>query len=369
MNKNAIFVLMCTMIPTSALAGPPGENTSGSTITEITADVAGLKECIITGLVIDSAGLGGTSADALSQFLSNVQVSFAGDVALRMTRHGNSGAVHQIELTGNMVAGTLFLQVAKSSTAAGASAEASATAEVEAAAGAIAQALAGAFVGINEEIDLGITKITVKAGAEAAGEGAAVAGAASTADASSSSNAGTAGAADTEASAKGEGTAATGSVFYVQGANIEEFSTQLNLATGALVSVQTDALAQTYADAFATAAAYAMAQASVAAAARGELAFKFDLPIIGSGSLPIVDDFDSAADAANTILAAADEIAAQAGSLAESSAKTLAQSTVGVDLVAGFENLPGTEDFLEVTSIGDVELDCSSSVSTVAQAD
>lgn len=355
---------------TGAWAGPPGANTHGSTTTTISAAVDGVGVCLVFAHAADDDTDAGATASALADAMSDISVSYSGDVTLDLTRHGLNGAVHQVDLTASMGNGTLYALVAESAAHVDSSAEAISSVAVDAAAGMIAQAVAVLFQGIDFDIDLVVTEITVKVGSEARTEVYTDANAFAESSASASSNADADGDTSATASATGDGSSASGSSFYVQGANIEEFEAQLSLTSGTLVDVQTDVLAQAYANAIATSMVYALAEASVYAEAEASLSFVYDLPIIGEGELPIVTAFDSATAAAQEIMNAAETIIAQAEAMAESSARTIAESAVNLNLLVKYENLPGTEDLLLATSMGNLELDCSqTSASADAQAD
>ncbi len=363
MNKKMLFVLISSLLSTGTWAGPPGQNTHGSTTTTISDNVAGADTCLTPAAALANNSDSDVSASALayamSEATSYIDVNYSGDVTLDLTRHGNHGAVHQVELNASMGSGTLFAQVAKSETEVETDASAYVSAEAEAAAELIAQALMNIFQGIDFNIDLEVIQINVKVGTQATAEAVAEVDASAVSSASATSGS----AADSDssalASAVGGGVSSNGSSFYVQGANIEEFSTQISAASGTVFNVQTDALAQVYADAMATSFVYAMAQASAEAQSSGKLTFDWDLPIIGTGSLPIVTDSDSAAKAAQQIANAAQSIVAYAQAAATSSASALGGSSLAMDMMVHYENLPGTEDLLEIVGTGNLGLNCT----------
>ncbi|MBR9872950.1 MAG: hypothetical protein GYB23_01650 [Vibrionaceae bacterium] len=374
MNKTMIFVLISSLLSTGAWAGPPGENTNGSTTISISESILGADSCTNPASATASDSDSDVSANALAYAMSGassyIDISYSGGVTLDLTRHGNNGAVHQVELNASMGSGTLFAQVAESKTEGGAEASAYTSAETQAAAEMIAIAYMSVFQGIDEDIDLVVTEITVKIGTEAIAS--AVAGVEGSAESSASSESGADADSDSSASASAEGggLSASGSSFYVQGANIEEFTTQMSATSGIVFNVQTSALAKVYADAMATSFAYAMAEASAEAQAAGQLTFEWDLPVLGSGSLPIVTDFNSATNAAQQIANAAQSIAAYAQAAATSSASALGGSSVTMGMMVHYENLPGTEDLLEVVGNGSLGLNCSqASASAIASAD
>jgi hypothetical protein len=357
--RKPLFLLLASLLTTGAWAGPPGENTHGSTTTTVSAHVDDFSTCLVSAHAISNDSDTGVSASALADAISNISVAYVGDLTLDLVRHGENGSVHQVDLIATMGNGTLYAQVAQSNTAVGANVNADASSAVDATAGMIAQAVATLFQGIDFDIDLVVTSITVKAGSEALTEVNMESDAYAESSAVASSWAQAYSETSASASAMGGSASGGGSSFYVQGANIEEFEAQLSMTSGALVDVQTDVLAQTYADAIATSLAYALAEASVWAEANSQLSFVYDLPIIGSGSLPIVSDYDSATDAAQQIVNAAEAISAHAVAMAESSAKTIAGSTVDMNLSVQFENLPGTNDLLVANAAGNFDLTCS----------
>ncbi|UYI49169.1 hypothetical protein OFO16_22635 [Vibrio natriegens] len=376
MNKTMLFVLISSLLSTGALAGPPGENTHGSTTISVSESILGADTCTnpatATANDSDSDVSASALAYAMSEASSYIDISYSGGVTLDLTRHGNNGAVHQVELNASMGSGTLFAQVASSDAEGSSDAQSYVSAEAQAAAAMIAQAYMSVFQGIDEDIDLVVTEITVKIGTEAIAS--AVAGVEGSTESSVSAASGSNADSDSSssASATGGGISSSGSSFYVQGANIEEFTTQLSATSGTVFNVQTSALAQVYADAMATSFAYAMAEASAEAQAAGQLTFEWELPILGSGSLPIVTAFDSATDAAQQIANAAQSIASYAQAAATSSASALGGSSVNMSMMIHYENLPGTEDLLEVVGNGSLALDCSqasSSATASAEAD
>ncbi|NVC94706.1 hypothetical protein FC650_13855 [Vibrio natriegens] len=374
MNKTMLFVLISSLLSTGTLAGPPGENTHGSTTISVSESILGADTCINPATDTANDSDSDVSASALayakSEASSYIDISYSGGVTLDLTRHGNNGAVHQLELNASMGSGTLFAQVASSGAEGSSDAQSYVSAEAQAAATMIAQAYMSVFQGIDEDIDLVVTEITVKVGTEAIAS--AVAGVEGSTESSASAASGSNVDSDSSSSASvtGGGLSSSGSSFYVQGANIEEFTTQLNATSGTVFNVQTSALAQVYADAMATSFAYAMAEASAEAQAAGQLTFEWDLPILGSGSLPIVTAFDSATDAAQQIASAAQSIASYAQAAATSSASALGGSSVTMGMMVHYENLPGTEDLLEVVGSGSLALDCSqASASATASAE
>jgi hypothetical protein len=365
-NKKMLAVLVSSLFATVAWAGPPGGNTNGSTTTTISASVLGTDLCLASAAAGASYIDGGASAKSMALASSALAVTYTGDVTLDLTRHGKNGAVHQLDLIANMGNGTLFAQVATADTLLASAAEAYSSAQAVAASGLIAEALGTLFQGVDESA-LGVT---VKVGSEAEVTAIAESNSSAKSDATAVSEAAANGESSAGASAGGANGSVSGSSFYVQGANIEEFKTQLNLVSGAFVDVQTGVLAQTFANAIATSLVVAIAESSAAAGAESSLSFVYDLPIIGSGSFPIVTDYASATAAAQKIFEATEKITAQAKALAESSASILTSSIVSSNLSVQFENLPGTEDLLEATAVGALVLDCSQvSASASAQAD
>lgn len=368
MTKKSIFVLTSALFATVAFAGEPGKNTNGSTITTVSANVDNVAECLISANASSINSDTGLFANAIANTIYNININYTGDVKLDLTRHGQNGAVHQIELTASMDNGTLFAQSAKSSTYAVTNATAASSSEVEAVANMIGKAVATLFQGIDFNVDLLVTDITVKAGSEAKTEVNMEAGAYAKNNASADSSASAASESYAIASVTNSDNSTAGSSFYVQGANIEEFGTQLSLASGALVNVNTESFARAYANAIAASIVHALAEASVQAEAESKLSFVYDLPIIGSGELPIVTDYDSATNTAQQIADAEEAISALAKAMAMSSARTIGSSSIGMNLSVQYKNLPGTEDMLAATATGNFELDCSHS-NTSASAD
>ncbi|MEO2268394.1 hypothetical protein V1358_13855 [Pseudoalteromonas sp. YIC-656] len=358
-----IFVLVSSMLSAGVWAGPPGQNTNGSTTISVSDSVIGADSCLNNAMDTANDSTSDVSVDALafaiSEASSYIDISYAGDVTLDMTRHGNNGAVHQVELNASMGSGMLFAQVASSDAQGNSDAWSYSSAEAQAAAAMIAQAFMSVFQGIDFDIDLVVTDITVKIGTEATAAAIAGVDGSAVSGSSSGSESGSDGSGSGSAGANGGGLSSSGSSFYVHGANIEEFTTHMTAASGIVFDVQTSALAQVYADAMATSLAVAMAEASAAAEASGQLTFEWDLPIIGSGSLPIVTTYDSAADAAQQIVNAAHDIALSAEAAASSSASALGGAFVDMGMMVYYENLPGNDDLMEITGVGSLSLDCS----------
>jgi hypothetical protein len=374
MNKTMLFVLVSSLLSAGAWAGQPGENTHGSTTISISESVLGADTCMTpasaTANDSDSDVSASALAYAMSEASSYIDISYSGGVDLDLTRHGKNGAVHQVELHASMGSGTLFAQIVESDTEGASEASAYTSAEAQAAAALIAQAYMSVFQGIDEDIDLVVTEITVKIGTEATASAVAGVEGSTESSASAASDSSTDSDSSASASASGGGVSSSGSSFYVQGANIEEFTTHMSATSGTVFDVQTSALTQVYADAMATSFAYAIAEASAEAQAAGQLTFEWDLPILGSGSLPIVTDFDSATNAAQQIANAAQSIAAYAQAAATSSASALGGSSVTMGMMVHYENLPGTEDLLEIVGNGSLGLDCSQgSASATASAE
>lgn len=371
MKKSILFVLVNALLASGAWASQPGENTQGSTTVSISDDLAGADVCItyMPANMLDNEVVANTDVSAsafalaMSAAQSYIDVSYSGDVTVDLTRHGNNGAVHQVELNAAMGSGTLFAQTAWADAGANSYGWAYTSEEAEAAAQMIGSALAILAVGVDESGDFLGIDITVKAIAKAELQTIAEAEASSESSAESEASADAGAVSGAESSAQGAGISLNGSTFYVQGANIEKFDTQLSVASGTIVNVQTDALAQVYASAIAYSMVHAMAEASAEATSLGKLSFEYDLPLIGSGTLPIATASDSAFDVANAIMSSAKDIAAYSQAQASSFASTVSGSSVSMDLGVHFENLPGTQDLLEITGTGNLTLDCSNVLS------
>lgn len=361
----SLLITALTAASTGVYAGPPGQNTNGSTVQTVSAEINGFDFCIAANIEKAKESDGAASARAFASASQFFLVGAEGDVTLDLTRHGQNGAVHQAELTGKMGSLTLYAQNSATNVKASASAEAEADVEAEAVVERIAEALASIFIGIDFPV------ISVKAGAQADGSGYAEGEAVAEATASAAADADADGNAGASAGAFGVGAAGTSSSFYVQGAKIEEFSSLMSLNSRSFNKVNTKAMAKTYADAFATASAWALAKASVEAEAKGELEFVYDLPFIGSGSLPIVTDFNSASASAEVIADASAEISAEAKAWARASSELLAGSFVNLGLQVEFEDLPGpaSADKLEIAAVLDGALFCKGSVKAKAGAD
>jgi len=358
MIKKSIPVLIGSLMATGVFAGPTGAITYDSTTTTISADLNNVEQCLISAYAINSDSGAGLTASAVAKAVSDISISFSGDVTVDITRHGKHGAVHLVALNGKMESGTLFVHAAESSAQTEAETDVFSSATVNASVSMIANALATLFLGGNWNLDLEVIEITVKAGSEAHAETHIETDAQSEGSAFASANASADSDSSASASVTGSGDSAIGTTFYVQGANIEEFTAQLGLSSGMLLAVKTEVLTEAYANAIATSMAYALAEASAEAEAGGELSFFYDLPILGSGSLPIVTDYASASTSAQVIVEALDAITAQAEAIAQSSADTLAASTLDLSLSVQYEKLPGTTDLLQATAAGDLQLNC-----------
>lgn len=363
MHQTPFFVLVSFLLSLSAWASQPSENTHGSTTISVGESVFGAHTCMVSEITTAYDDDSDISAIALARSMSEassyIDISYFGGVTLDLTRHGKNGTVHQVVLNATMGSGTLFAQVVGAEAEGRSNVASFVSAEAQAAAQMIAQAYSSVFQGIDFEIDLEVFEISVTVGTN--GRAEAVAGVEGSAESRVmvESGAGTLSVSGSSANTEGGGDSTSGSSFYIQGANIETFTAQMSAASGTVFNVQSHALAQVYVDAIATSLVYAMAEASSDAQAAGRLTFEWDLPIIGSGSLPVVEDFASAFSASQVIAEAGQSIAAYAHAAAKSSASALGGSSVNMDMMVHYENLPGAEDLLEIVGSGSLSLDCS----------
>lgn len=362
-NKLA-FVLASLLFASVAWAGPPTDMTKGSTTSTVTAAVNGLGMCALSTHMASNDTDAGVVAQAYAQASSYMRIAYGGNVTLDVTRHGNHGAVHEVDLSANAGEGALYAAAGYSRSWAHAVATDSESAHVQEVAQMIASAYANLFQGINFTIDLGVTTIHVKAGTNAYAQAYENAVSVASASAFAYSSAGASSQAVSSAGANGTSGAGAGSSVLVQGANITNFQSQMGLSSGSLTNVHTATLAQTYADAIATAQVYALARASVYAQAKSQVSFTWDLPIIGSGSLPIVTDYDSATKVAQQVLNKSEQIVKLAEGMANSTAGMLINSSVQMNLQAQYENLPGLDDTLSASATGNFNLNCSSAYAT-----
>ncbi|QSX34995.1 hypothetical protein JYB87_07195 [Shewanella avicenniae] len=362
--KTSILVgLLSSLIAASAWAVAPGEKANGSTTISISDALMGTSTCLTSRPPYQSNSASATSqgafADAISAANSYMMMSYAGDVYVDLTRHGKNGAVQQVALNAGMGSGTIFAQVVNAQTSVSADSEAIAKEQIEVNADAIAGALKSWFLGINRGIKIGSLDYTVMAGAHASLGSDAIANAAAKSSAEAEAEAEATGESRSSSSADGNINSSNSSSFYIQGVNIEQFNAHMNAASGTILNVQTTALAQTYANALATSLVYSLARASAEAEYLGKLSFEYDLPIIGQGQLPIISDPYSASKVAMVIAGNVQEISSFADAAAAASAFTLTGSSIEMELSVHYENVPGTDDILEIYKVGDLTLDCN----------
>ena len=362
-NKLA-FILASSLLASLAWAGTPANTTKGSTTATVSAAVNDLGMCSLSKAMLSDDAVIGAHAHAFAQALAYMQIAYAGDVTLDVTRHGKHGAVHEVDLSATAGEGAVYAAVGYSSSWAAAVASDSTSAQVQATASRIANASKSLFMGIDFDIDLVVTQITVKAGTNASAAASAEASSGAYSQAIAYAAGVSNGSAASTAYAVGGGVTATNSSVLVQGANITNFQSQMGVSTGTFTNVQTSTLTQSYANAIATSMVYALAEASVKAEAESQLDFTWDLPILGSGSLPIVTDYDSATKAAQEIVNKSESIATLAQAMAKATAGILGNSSIQMNLQAQYENLPGLNDTLTASAAGNFNLDCSNAFAT-----
>ena len=359
MVKKRMAAMLAALAITGAWAGPPGENTNGSTTITLQTTASGDDSCVVSdadaALALDSDSGPNAQADAFAAASSMAEgglaVGWSGDVTFDITRHGKNGSVFQINLDGSVGAGQLYAMtsMANAATSVGVSAE------TEEEASAFAQAVATALVQLGFQIgwpDIATISLT----GSTTGHGEAMASSGATAFATTESySSGYAGAQASVWGANGMG--ANGNV-YVQGAHIEEFQAGIGLAGASVVAVDTHALAQSVAQAYAMTAVMAIAEARAEALADMRVDFCYDVVLVGSDCLNVLDFQASANHVANQINQNQAQISAFAEAYAESYGSLLAFSTVGMNAVAMFENLNGTEDLISLVGTPQAQLFC-----------
>lgn len=358
MKKSAI--LATAMFATSAstvMAGPPGENTNGSTTVTLQASTSGNDACVVQQVQnagdtsFDSAdgSSGDAWAEAVAMASNSMSLEWQGDIELDVVRHGINGAVFQVDLEGAMSTGQLSVMTSGAEALAALNLDAEASAEAEE----FVQAVAGNLYNLSAGLDILIA--SVQFNGEAGMVGASNAGAEAQAIASTQSAA--------EAQAAALATAQTGSDLtvgkrvYVQGANIEIFNAGITLQGTGVSQVEVTALADVVANAYATAvtvaAAEAMAQAEVG------LGLEFCVEILGdSACIPLFSISDAAMDFANELVSHEAEIQAFAESYAQAYASVLTQSQMTMSAQVQYENLPGLDDLYTLTGSGQGVLVC-----------
>lgn len=360
-------VLVAVTAFSLAWAGPPGENTNGSTTTTLTLEVHDFDRCATRAVALAASSSTSADADAdartFARAAGHVRLLAKGDATLDLTRDGLYGSVFQTQLTAAMGASQYYVVNSLASASSEADADADASVEVQLTVQRIVDALAGVDVSLSFDLDPIPISGSVSAGAAADAIAEGKAEAAASAAGSATAEGGGSGSA--QASVEGTTTAGSHSSIYVQGANIEEFEGDLSFRTGSLTDVKTAALERAYTRAYVLAAARAMARAAVKAKAEAGLSFCYDLPLIGSDCLPLTDD-DMAAGAASAIARARDRILAQARSAAKSVSEMLIRSRVRMGVRAAFENLPGIVDKLELVGGASGHLACKDVASASA---
>ncbi len=326
MKKSFAFFTILALAVLAFVLGAsegPGEENPGSTQQTVTSQFYGLAGCFALADAYDydhditypwyycpwwidtcAEAYAGASAYAMAFVVAEVSA----DTQLTITRHGKHGAVHQIELDSTLANATIHLSTSIADASAWVEAQGEEFAEwywsVYAEAYAwFADAYSSAYGGSWYDAD-------AEAGA----------GASASAYATSYSS-----------SASGQDTGVS-----VKGANIREFEAGLTMNAHSFVSTQASSYVDVIADAFAHASAHAYASAYAYAYALGSYDWDYDYK-----------DFYFSGWSDAFAFAAADSYAA-----------TLASATYSVNVTAGYENLPGIHDFLEIVTVNSSSLSC-----------
>lgn len=367
MLKKNLAVLLLAVATTTTWAGPPGEKTNGSTTETLSTSFLGDDSCIVqdiaTNFAFDTEVSDATDAfawaAAVAQASAALEIVWSGDVTLNLTRHGNNGAVFQVDMVGAIGSGQLFALTSYSGSFAGSEVSAEEAAEVEV----FAQAVAELFPSFHAGLDIVVASVSLDGFAGGAG----YADVAAEAEAFASTESSTLATSSSRSSVTGGGSAASGSNVYVQGANIEEFQAGLNLTAANVMQVDTRVLASNVANAYATSVVYAAAEARAEALLAAGLEFCYE--VAGSGDCVTLLDFeDSVVRVANSVASKSEEIWAFANAYATAYANAMTGSGVASSVVVTYENLPGTEDLLELVSNGSGTLVCGANVGAIASA-
>lgn len=367
MLKKHLAILLAGLASTATWAGPPGENTNGSTTTTLSTTFLGDDSCIVqkigSDVAIDFDTTGVTDsfawAAAVAQASAAFEIAWSGDVTLNLTRHGNNGAVFQVDMDGALGSGHLYALMSHSATTIGTDVSAEESVEVET----FAEAVAELFPSFHAGLDIVVASVSLDGFAGGAGYAEATA----EAEAFASTQSSTFEASSSTSSVTGGGSAASASNVYVQGANIEEFQAGLNLTAADVLQVNTSALASAVANAYATAIVYAAAETRAEALLAAGLEFCYE--VAGSGDCVSLLDFEeSVFHVANSVASKSEDIWAFANAYAEAYANAMAGSGFASNVVVAYENLPGTEDQLTLVGNGNGTLVCGANAGAVADA-
>ncbi len=390
MQKLQIPKLIMAVVASGLLAKAPGALAGGNNTSLHSLVLSADDSCIIDSMdsandlqmFSDDSGTGNTSEEpgtegdavadadatatetvaadsfalASAMASSQMDILWAGEAELELTRNGMYGALSLVELSGSLAAGQVYAIASETA----ATNESSASTETAAVVASFVQSVADALAsdGFKATILLPFIpdpklELAFSGGATSGAEAAALAGALASAETGSFSLA------ESGAYAEGAYEAHSGTVVRVQGANIERFEAGMLLESGGVLEVSAASIASATASAFTTAAVYAAANGYAEALAAGEVAFCFEnIPLLNDGCISI-DDAEVGAAFATALADAAADIQAFAGAYSEAYATTLASA--GIELIAQvtFENLPGTQDLLELEASDAVAFTCS----------
>lgn len=375
MRSRLGLALLALLAAGLADAAPLAKNATSSATTRLSLSAVGDLGCAVEAgryqaasdpnavLAVTPAAYAAAAAYA-SGFLS---LGWFGEATLSLTRSGNNGAVHHIDVQGALGAGRLYALVSTAGTGLETSLDAWSSSEALAFAEAAAESLLLDRAGLDIEVFGDADPLVSRGGgiganADSTGLGAAYAFAESGAQAANSS------AGYSEAS--GTDLAAGFGTVSVHGANIKRFEAGLALFSGSMMAVDVNSYAASVASAYATAITSAVAEARALAIADAKAEFCYqDIPFLDDDCIEIFSLEDDADAFAEAIAESSSEIHDFAAAYANAYARVVAQSAISIAARAKFENRPGTKDLLSLTGEASAKLICNEYAEASASAE
>ena len=304
------------------------------------------------------------SAKALAIAIGHVGAMVGGNVELSITRHGNNGSVHEVDLVGNMQNGHFAVMNVAAMAAGDADADAYSSAYASAWESAWAHSSSSSFAqGWSYFSDYFLAGAYGSSHAYSSSSSSAYGYAYADSDAESDAAA--------EAYAVSSDSNATNVQVSVKGANIKEFEGSLNMNGYSFTYLRASAIADVLAEAYARTYARAYASAYVDASTSASSSIQICSYIWWWNWCYTLDrdyDYDYAYDSAYRYLRDSDDLRALADAHAEAVAAALATSQLSVNLGVQYKNLPGTEDLLTATGNTSAVLQCASYTDADADA-
>lgn len=304
------------------------------------------------------------SARALAIAMGDVGAMVGGNVELTVTRHGNNGAVNEVDLVGNMQNGHFAVMNVAAMAAGDADADAYSSAYASAWESAWAHSSSSSSAqGWSYFSDYFLAGAYGSSHAYSSSSSDAYGYAYADSDADSDAAA--------EAYAVTSNSNATNVQVSVKGANIKEFEGTLSMKGYSFTYLRAKAIADVLAEAYARTYARAYASAYVNASTSASSSIQECYNIWWYGWCYTLDsgyDYDYAYDSAYRYLMDSDDLYAIADAHAEAVVAALATSQLSVNLGVQYKNLPGTEDLLTATGNTSAVLQCASYTDADADA-